>query len=41
MLSLIHIYLKERGKVGNGVIELLRTHGALEGMSETSQLCMF
>ena len=33
--------LKERGKVGNGVIELLRTHGALEGMSETSQLCMF
>ena len=33
--------LKERGKVGNGVIDLLRTHGALEGLSETSQISMF
>ena len=23
------------------VIELLRTHGSLEGLSETSQVCMF
>jgi DNA polymerase-3 subunit alpha (Gram-positive type) len=33
--------LKERGKVGNGVIDLLRTHGSLEGLSETSQISMF
>ena len=33
--------LKERGKVGNGVVELLRAHGSLEGLSETSQISMF
>ena len=33
--------LKERGKVGSSVIELLRTHGSLEGLSETSQISMF
>ena len=33
--------LKIRGKVGNGLIEMLRAHGALEGLSETSQVSMF
>ncbi|MBQ8556826.1 MAG: PolC-type DNA polymerase III [Clostridia bacterium] len=33
--------LKERTKVSSAVIELLRTHGSLEGMSETSQVSMF
>ena len=33
--------LKDRGKVGNGVVDLLRTHGALEGLNETSQISMF
>ena len=33
--------LKERGKVGTGVIDLLRAHGTLEGLSETSQISMF
>ena len=33
--------LRKRGRVGSGTIELLRAHGALEGLSETSQLSMF
>ncbi len=33
--------LKARGHVGNGVVDLLRTHGSLEGLSETSQISMF
>ena len=33
--------LKLRGKVGSSVIDLLRAHGTLEGMSETSQVSMF
>ena len=33
--------LKERGRVGAGVIELLRQHGSLMGMSESSQISMF
>ena len=33
--------LKERGKVGNGVVDLLRAHGSLEGLAETSQVSMF
>ena len=33
--------LMQRGKVGSGVIELLRQHGSLEGLSETSQISMF
>ncbi len=33
--------LKERAHVSGAVIELLRTHGTLEGMSETSQISMF
>ena len=33
--------LKIRGKAGSSTIELLRAHGALEGMSETSQVSMF
>ena len=33
--------LKTRGRVGSSVIELLRAHGALEGMTETNQLSMF
>ena len=33
--------LKERTKISSAVIELLRTHGALEGLSETSQVSMF
>ena len=33
--------LKIRGKVGSAVIEMLRAHGALEGMDETNQISMF
>jgi len=33
--------LKERTRISSAVIELLRTHGSLEGLSETSQVCMF
>ena len=33
--------LRQRAKLGSGTIETLRAHGALEGMSETSQLSMF
>ena len=33
--------LRERAHVGQAVIELLREHGALEGLSETSQMSMF
>ena len=33
--------LKNRGKVGSSTIELLRSQGALDGMSETNQLSMF
>ncbi len=33
--------LVQRAKVGSGVVELLRQHGSLEGMSETSQVSMF
>ncbi len=32
--------LRDRGKVSSGVIDLLRQHGSLEGMSETSQMDM-
>ncbi len=33
--------LKDRAKVSSAVIELLRTHGSLNGMSETNQVSMF
>ncbi|MBR3763000.1 MAG: PolC-type DNA polymerase III [Clostridia bacterium] len=33
--------LKDRAHVPASIIELLRTHGSLEGMSETSQVSMF
>ena len=33
--------LKERGKVGSSVIELLRAQGTLDELSETSQVSMF
>ena len=33
--------LRQRAKIGAGTIELLRAHGALEGLSETSQMSMF
>ena len=33
--------LRQRGKAGAGTIEMLRAHGALEGLSETSQISMF
>jgi len=33
--------LKTRGKAGSSVIELLRAHGALEGLTETNQISMF
>ena len=33
--------LQKRGKVGSGVIETLRTQGALQGLSETNQISMF
>ncbi len=33
--------LRERTRVSSSVIELLRTHGSLQGMSETSQISFF
>ena len=33
--------LQNRGKVGSSVIETLRTHGSLQGLSETNQISMF
>ena len=33
--------MKERAKVSSAVVELLRSHGALENLSETSQVSMF
>ena len=33
--------LQVRGKVGSSVIETLRAHGALQGMSESNQISMF
>ena len=33
--------LRKRGRAGSATIEMLRAHGALEGLSETSQLSMF
>ena len=33
--------LQARGRVGSSVIETLRTHGALQGMTETNQISMF
>ena len=33
--------LKNRGKAGSAVIDMLRTHGALEGLTETNQISMF
>ena len=33
--------MKERTKVSSAVIELLRAHGSLEGLSETSQVSFF
>ena len=33
--------LKERAKVSSAVVELLRSHGSLENLSETSQVSMF
>ena len=33
--------LQKRAKVGQGTIDLLRQHGSLEGLSETSQISMF
>ena len=33
--------LRQRGKVGTGTIDLLRSQGVLDGMSETSQMSMF
>jgi DNA polymerase-3 subunit alpha (Gram-positive type) len=33
--------LKNRAKLSSAVIELLRTHGCLNGMTETSQMTLF
>ena len=33
--------LSQRGHVGSSIIELLRQHGTLEGLDETSQISMF
>ena len=33
--------LKNRGKAGSSVIDMLRKHGALEGLTETNQISMF
>ena len=33
--------LQQRGKASSGVVDLLRVHGALEGLPETSQVSMF
>ena len=35
------VIMMVNGKVGTGVIDLLRAHGTLEGLSETSQISMF
>ena len=33
--------LRIRGKAGSAVIDMLRAHGALEGLTETNQISMF
>ncbi|MBQ3705070.1 MAG: PolC-type DNA polymerase III [Clostridia bacterium] len=33
--------LQRRTRVGTGTLDMLRTHGSLEGMSETNQISMF
>ena len=33
--------LQNRGRVGSSMIDLLRIHGALDGLSETNQISMF
>lgn len=33
--------LKDRAKVPTSIIEMLRAHGSLEGMSESNQVSMF
>ena len=33
--------LKKRGKVGSAVVDMLRAHGALDGLTETNQISMF
>ena len=33
--------LRVRGKAGSAVIDMLRSHGALEGLTETNQISMF
>ena len=33
--------LQTRGRVGSSIIDLLRLHGALDGLSETNQISMF
>jgi len=33
--------LKKRGKAGSAVVDMLRAHGALDGMTETNQISMF
>jgi DNA polymerase-3 subunit alpha (Gram-positive type) len=33
--------LQKRGKAGSSVIEILRSHGALQGLSESNQISMF
>jgi DNA polymerase-3 subunit alpha (Gram-positive type) len=33
--------LRQRGRAGSSTVELLRSHEALEGLSETSQISMF
>ena len=33
--------LQNRGHVGSSIIEMLRQHGTLEGLDETSQISMF
>ena len=33
--------LKKRGKAGSAVIDMLRNHGALEGLTESNQISMF
>ena len=33
--------LKKRGKAGSAVVDMLRAHGALDGLTETNQISMF
>ena len=33
--------LQKRGRAGSAVIEMLRSQGALQGMTETNQISMF